>query len=110
MIKNLLSKLNNCVMVDDHSNYYWDGKNLSWERINCKNLIIDGKKILLVPKAIVSAANKYTNFNFVQHYILNALQEYHLAEKTSLVQKRKNGTQYVTKKSIRKSLCLIDNK
>lgn len=94
----------NIPMVDDHSNYYWDGKNLSWERVNCRHLIINGKKILLVPKAIVSSANKYTNFNFVQHYILNALQEYHLAEKTSLVQKRKNGAQYVTKKSIRESL------
>lgn len=91
----------NIPMTEAHSNFFWEGKTLTWERVNIKQLIVNGKHLLLVPKNIVADSNKYTSLNFLQHYILNALQEQHLQQKSVLVQKRKDGTEYVTKKSIR---------
>ena len=92
----------NIPLVKERTNYFWDGNSLSWERENnIEQLIIGNKRILLVPKKIVSSSNKYTWDNFLQHYILNALQEYNINDKTSLVMQRKDGTEYVTKKSIR---------
>lgn len=90
----------NIPLVKDNSNYYWDKITSSWKRdSDVKQLIIDNKKILLTPKKLVGS-NKYTCSNFLQHYILNALQEWHIKNNTTLVRKRKCGSLYVTKRSI----------
>ena len=66
---------------------------------------------LLVPKAIVSYSKKYTPEYYLQHFVLNFLQNEHLRLNSSLVQTKrlKDGTEkkFVTKKSIRenKSWC-----
>ncbi len=91
----------NIPLINDHTNYYWDKESSAWQReIDFPQLIINNKNVLLTPKKLVGS-NKYTWSNFLQHYILSALQEWHINNKTNLVYKRKNGDQYVTKKSIR---------
>ncbi len=83
------------------SGAYWDSINLKWNNEYTKRLIVDGKPILLVPKRIVSFSDKYSSAEYKQHFVLNFLQNENIRLQTSLVQKRKNGSQYVTKKSVR---------
>ena len=83
----------------------WDKVNRRWINEYDDMLVINGKKILLVPKAIVSYANKYTPDYYVQHFVLNYLQDEHLQFNTALVQRKtlKDGTEkvFVTKQSIK---------
>lgn len=82
------------------SGYYWDSSSESWLTEYTDMLVVDNKKILLVPKGIVSFAKSYTPERYLQHYVLNFLQNEHLQLNTLLVEKRANGTKYVTKKKI----------
>lgn len=90
------------------SGMYWDSKKLSWDNKYTKRLIIEGRPILLVPKRIVSYTDKYTSNEYRQHFVLNYLQNENLRLQTSLVQKYKNGEEFVTKKSIQDSEGKID--
>ena len=85
---------------DVPSGMYWDSKRKNWENRYVDRLIINEKPILLVPKRIVSFTDKYTTQEYKQHFVLNYLQNEHLSMGSSLVRKYKNGTKYVTKKSI----------
>ena len=88
------------------SGYYWDYESKSWENNYTKMLIADGRKILFVPKRIVSYSNEYTPQRYMQHFVLNFLQNEQLRLNGPLVQHRsnKNKTPYVTKKSIKEDL------
>ena len=83
----------------------WDKVNKQWINEYKDMLVIGDKKILLVPKWIVSYSDKYTPDYYTQHFVLNYLQNEHLKLNTALVQRRKlkDGTEraFVTKKSIR---------
>lgn len=83
----------------------WDKVDRRWINEYDDMLVVNGKKILLVPKYIVSYSDKYTPEYYTQHFVLNYLQNEHLELNTALVQRRelKDGTEkvYVTKKSIR---------
>lgn len=85
------------------SGMFWDPTNKRWDNQYVSRLIIDNKPILLVPKRIVSFTDKYTTTEYRQHFVLNYLQNEHLRLQTSLVREYKDGTQYVTKKSIKKT-------
>ena len=61
-----------------------------------------------MPKRIVSFTDKYTSTEYRQHFVLNFLQNENLRLQTSLVQKYKNGEEYVTKKSISEHEGVID--
>ena len=86
--------------------FFWDPLKRSWENTLDDILIIDGKRIILVPRLIVSYAKEYTAAKFVQHFALNYLQEQNIINNTSLVQRytnKKGKTRvWVTKDSIRK--------
>lgn len=88
------------------SGFYWDINTLSWENNYTNMLVINSRKIILVPKRIVSFSKTYTPENYVQHFILNFLQNEHLRLQSGLVKKRKDKyeTPYVTKKSIREDI------
>ena len=88
------------------SGHYWERNSQSWENKYTDMLIINNRKIILIPKRIVSFSKEYTPQQYVQHFILNFLQNEHLRLQTHLVQKRKNKKQtpFVTKKSIRKDI------
>lgn len=85
------------------SGYFWDEKQKKWENEYTEMLVIDERKIILVPKRIVSYSNEYTHEKYKQHFVLNFLQNEHLRLQTSLVRERKDKskTRYVTKKSIK---------
>ena len=94
------------------SGYYWARKKREWVNEYTEMLIINGKKILLVPKRIVSFSKVYTPQKYLQHFVLNFLQNEHLRLNTNLVQikKYKSGREepYVTKKSVKYSVGDID--
>ncbi len=85
------------------SGYYWDRNTCSWDNNYTEMLVVEGRKILLVPKRIVSFATEYTPQKYMQHFVLNFLQNEHLKFNGPLVQHRKDKTHtpFVTKKSIR---------
>ena len=87
------------------SGFVWNRKQREWVNDYTDMLIVDGKKILLVPKAVVSFAKKYTAQQYHQHFVLNFLQNEHLRLNSVLVQRRlkKDGSEkvWVTKASVR---------
>lgn len=93
-------------LTNASSGLYWDADRRSWEQCIYKRLIIDGKFILLTPKAIVSAGNIFSETNYYNEAILDYLKSYHLSINSLLVQttRDKKGNiirSFVTKKSIK---------
>jgi hypothetical protein len=91
------------------TSFYWDREEEKWKNSFTKQLIVNNAKILLVPKMIVSYSKEYTPQKYIQHFVLNFLQEDNLKNNTSLVQVKKNKQgkiirKYVTKDSIKKDL------
>jgi hypothetical protein len=80
--------------------YYWSKDDNNWRTGYTTRLVIEEKPILLVPKGIVSFSKLYTPERYYNHFILNFLQHEHLRLNSALVQRRKNGDRFVTKKSI----------
>ncbi len=93
---------------DVPSGYYWDPVEAEWRSELTQYLIIDHKRVLLVPKSIVAYKFGYTPAVYHQHFILNFLRSEHLRLNTALVQtkKKKDGTirKYVTKKSLKEKV------
>lgn len=83
------------------SGYFWNRQDLEWQTEYTEMLVIDGKKILLVPKGIVSFSKGYTPEKYYNHFVLEFLQHEHLRLQTALVQRKNNGIQFVTKKSLK---------
>lgn len=90
------------------SGLFWDSRDKIWKNEYTQRLVIREKPILLVPKRIVSFADKYTSQEYQQHFILNFLQNENLLLGSSLVKKHKDGRGFVTKKSIREKEGVID--
>jgi hypothetical protein len=90
------------------SGFMWSAARRQWENAFCDILVVDGEKLLLVPKAVVTYSLAYSAGRYHQHFILNFLQHEHLRLGTVLVQKkhRKDGSvrHFVTKKSLTESV------
>ena len=86
--------------------FYWDSKSKTWENDFSDMLVIDSKKIILVPKRIVSFSKEYAGEKYQQNFVLTFLQNENLKLQTALVKQRKDKSQYVTKKDIVDSLGL----
>lgn len=87
------------------SGQLWDRANRRWEETHTDMLVVDTRKLLLVPKSVVAFTLNYTPQRFHQHFVLNFLQAHHLSINSSLVKRRRPkkgrpGALYVTKKSI----------
>lgn len=82
------------------SGFYWDRRHSQWEQVYTEVLVIEGRKILLVPKGIVSFCRDYTPYKYYNHFVLNFMQNEHLQMNSTLIQQRKDGTRFVTKKDI----------
>ena len=65
-------------------------------------MVLNDKKILLVPKGIVSFSKGYTPDKYYNHFVLEFLQNEHLRMQSALVQRKNNGEQFVTKKSLKR--------
>ncbi len=84
----------------------WNRTTNRWEQFHTEMLVINNKKILLVPKSIVSYSNQYTEQKYRQHNVLNFLKNEHLQLQTALVQRKRNRhgdviKEWVTKESVK---------
>lgn len=88
------------------SGIYWDMGSKKWAQKYTEMLVINGKKILLVPKGVVSYVKEFNHEKYHQHFALEFLQDDHLERNTRLVQTTldKKGNikrRFVTKKSLK---------
>ncbi|MBU1039235.1 hypothetical protein KKC17_03390 [Patescibacteria group bacterium] len=91
--------------TDVPSGFFWDATNRRWEQVHTEMLVVNYKKILLVPKAVVSYVKEFNHGKYHQHYALEFLQDDHLRRNTPLVQTthNKDGSvrrRFVTKKDL----------
>jgi hypothetical protein len=97
------------LQVDVPSGVVWNKVILEWEEFHTDMLVIDGKKILLVPKSIVTYSKEYSSQKYCQHFVLHFLQREHISMNSRLVKvRRKSKEKYVTKKSIREEVQTLD--
>jgi len=101
------------LIPDVPSGFFWDAPSRNWNQIQAEMLIIGGKKILLVPKAVVSYVKEFTHGKYHQHYALEFLQEDHLRRNTTLVQVTHNRDgsvrrRFVTKKDLKERELPLD--
>lgn len=91
-------------LTDAPSGIYWDNKNMGWNNSFEEMLIIDGKPIILVPKAVVCRMDNYFYDHnvYANTFVYNYLAETEIRLGSRLVKERKNGDQYVTKKDLKK--------
>src|ERR1700682_3455742 len=78
----------------------WDPGTHTWFEEYVRLPAYHGLPIILVPKVIVRRKLHFNYGEYFQHYILPFQQEDELRRRTELVQRRKNGTRFVTKKSL----------
>lgn len=82
----------------------WDSVRGCWVSYFTDMLVIDGRKILLTPKSAVSYAKRYTPQKYHSKFVLEFLQHEHVRMNSGLVQYRRDGSPYVTKKDLRKKV------
>lgn len=95
--------LHGITLTNAPSGIYWDTEILSWNNSYEDMLIIDGKPVILVPKAIVC---KMDNYFYDHNVYANTPVYYYLKERelrigSRLVKERKSGERYVTKKDLK---------
>ncbi len=93
---------------DTPSGFYWDAVNHRWSEVFTEMLIVNGRRILFVPKGVVSYVKEYSYSKYHRHYALTFLQEDNLRRNTPLVRRTYNEDgsikrEYVTKKSLTES-------
>lgn len=82
------------------SGFYWNRQTMVWEQEYTSMLVIDNHIILLVPKGVVSFCRDYTPYRYYNHFVLNFMQNENLRMNSALVQTRRGGARFVTKKSL----------
>jgi hypothetical protein len=83
------------------SGFFWNAGERQWQSEYTSMLVIEGRRILLVPKGVVSFSNRYTPEKYHRSYLLTFLQNEHLRMGSALVQfTKKTNAPYVTKKSL----------
>jgi uncharacterized protein YlzI (FlbEa/FlbD family) len=85
------------------SDFYWSRQDEEWKTEYTTMLVIQNRKILLVPKGVASFCESYTPDKYYNHFILNFLQNENLKLNSALVKQRISGKKYVTKKDIKET-------
>jgi hypothetical protein len=89
---------------DVPSGFMWNRSKRQWDQVHTEMLVVNDQKVLLVPKAVVSYAQRYSAQRYHRHFVLNFLQNEHLRWNSSLVRhdRRRDGTErvWVAKKDI----------
>jgi len=83
------------------SGYFWDTSIGRWNNIHTEMLVINGRKVILVPKGVVSFSAAYTPAKYYNKFVLEYFQHDMQSLKEVLIRRRKNGTPYVTKKDLK---------
>ncbi len=79
----------------------WNPSLKRWETNLVKLPGFEHKKLLFTPKIIVRKRIDYNPGEYYQHYLLERLQEVEISANSALVKLLKDGTKYVTKKSLK---------
>ncbi|MDM7930525.1 hypothetical protein [Tabrizicola sp.] len=69
----------------------WDAKTRSWQELFVSLPLVDGEKLLLVPKEIVRQDMDYDVDKYYRHFILEHLRQQELASNSELVHVIKSG-------------------
>jgi hypothetical protein len=90
---------------DVPSGFFWDFSSMAWQQELTAMLVMGDRKILLVPKAVVSYVKDFAPSKYHRHHALEFLQQDHLRRNTSLVQVRYKkdgsiGRRFVTKRDL----------
>lgn len=83
------------------SGMLWDSQSEKWVNRYETLPVINGKKVLLVPKASVRWSLTFSHSRFYNDFVLTFLQTEHLQQNTALVETLKNGRRRVTKQSLK---------
>lgn len=79
----------------------WNAHNRQWEQGYVSLPVVDGRKILLVPKAVVRWSLAVDHQQYYNHFVLNFLQEEHLSANSGLVRILRRGGRRVYKKDLK---------
>lgn len=79
----------------------WNPARERWEHKYVTLPVINGKKVLLVPKASVRWNLAFSHTRYYNQFVLEFLQAEHLNQGSALVEALKNGRRRVTKKSLK---------
>lgn len=82
------------------SGFFWNSRQIEWQSEHTEMLVINDRKLLLVPKGIVSFCKAYIPDRYYRQFVLDFLQNENIRMNTALVQRRNNGSRFVTKKSL----------
>ncbi len=82
---------------------YWDVGQAAWMTEHTEMLVVNGRRIILVPKCVVSFSTPYTPNRYYDKFILAYLKNEALDLNSVLVKRRLSGTRYVTKKSLKEA-------
>jgi hypothetical protein len=82
----------------------WDVPRKKWIFTHEDTLLVEGKKILLTPKGIVSYSKAYAPENYYNKHVLEYLQHEHIRTGSIWVEHRKDGTPYISKKSLKENV------
>ena len=87
---------------------YWDPVSRSWANQYSEMLVIDGRRVLLTPKAVVSYSKVYSHEKYHNDFVLSYLQREHVRQGSIFVQFRKNGSPYVTKQDLKDNVAPLN--
>jgi hypothetical protein len=82
------------------SGMMWNEDQAEWHQDYVKLPVVNGRKVILVPKASVRWTFSFSAARYYNHFVLNFLQADHIERQSSLVEYPKNGGRRVTKKSL----------
>ena len=83
------------------SGLIWNEKTEKWESEYTRLPVCDGRKRILIPKAIARHGTEFNYREYYQHFVLNFLQQEEFKANSSLVRTLKDGTKKEpTKKSL----------
>jgi len=96
-------RIHNIPMQEVTSGRLWNSETGNWEQGYSQLPVVNGKKIILVPKASVRRSIAFSHSEYYNHFVLNFLQEEELTKVHSpLVRVLKKGKKrIVTKKSLK---------
>lgn len=99
-----MSNLYGIQLFDDiSSGFVWDAETGQWTQYYTRRPMANGRPILLVPKIFVRKRHSYQVDEYYRWCVLDYLADVEMSstQKSSLVQRRKNGDPYVNKKDLR---------